>query len=179
MQTRSWQHSAVKLRGSAGGSPAPVGGPPTGMPVRGERRVGSDEGRTTRGPTARAGPQTSSWASGSGHRHSVASHSSGVSRKACNVAKSRSNSADGTARSASAQPSRVRRAPWLTENAVAEVHALLEGFEIANLRFEIPRLPAAVFKPACEQCSVFETCLPKATGGDGRAQRLARALFEI
>jgi CRISPR-associated exonuclease Cas4 len=67
----------------------------------------------------------------------------------------------------------------LTENAVAGVHALLEGFEIANLRFEIPRLPAAVFKPACEQCSLFETCLPKATGADGRAQRLALSLFKI
>ncbi len=67
----------------------------------------------------------------------------------------------------------------LTENTVAEMHALLEGFEIANLRFEIPRLPAAVFRPACAECSLFDTCLPKATGADGRAQRLARDLFKI
>jgi CRISPR-associated exonuclease Cas4 len=67
----------------------------------------------------------------------------------------------------------------LTENTVAEMHTLLEGFEIANVRFEIPRLPAAVFRPACAECSLFDTCLPKATGADGRAQRLARDLFKI
>jgi CRISPR-associated exonuclease Cas4 len=67
----------------------------------------------------------------------------------------------------------------LTENAVAEMHALLRESQISNLKSQIPTLPAAVFRPACAQCSLFDTCLPKATGADGRAQRLARALFEI
>src|SRR6266545_1885145 len=59
----------------------------------------------------------------------------------------------------------------LTENAIAELHALLAQFEISNLRFEIPKLPPAVFKPACEECSLFEICLPKVTDGGNRAWR--------
>jgi CRISPR-associated exonuclease Cas4 len=66
-----------------------------------------------------------------------------------------------------------------TERAIAELHALLVGFEISNLKSDIPRLPAAIYKPACEECSLFEICLPKATGADDRAGRLARRLFEI
>jgi CRISPR-associated exonuclease Cas4 len=66
-----------------------------------------------------------------------------------------------------------------TEAAVAELHALLRQSEISNLRSQIAPLPAAVFKPACEECSLFEICLPKATGADSRAAQLARALFEI
>jgi hypothetical protein len=56
---------------------------------------------------------------------------------------------------------------------------MLREFEISNLGFEIPRLPPAVFKPACEKCSFFEICLPKATGGDSAVRRLSRQLFEI
>ncbi len=67
----------------------------------------------------------------------------------------------------------------LTEHAIAGLHALLREFEISNLRSEIPPLPAAVFKPACEECSLFDICLPKATSEDSRAERLARQLFEI
>jgi len=66
-----------------------------------------------------------------------------------------------------------------TEAAVKELHALLRPSEISDLRFEIPPLPAAVFRPACEECSLYEICLPKATGGDSRADRLARQLFQI
>ncbi len=40
------------------------------------------------------------------------------------------------------------------------------------------RVPPAVYKPACEECSLFQTCLPKATGEDGRATRLAKQLFQ-
>ena len=66
-----------------------------------------------------------------------------------------------------------------TERAIAELHALLNGFEISNLKSQITPLPAAVYKPACEECSLFEICLPKATAADGRMERQARALFEI
>ncbi len=66
-----------------------------------------------------------------------------------------------------------------TEHAIAELHALLEQSRISNLKFEIPPLPAAVLKPACEECSLFDICLPKATSDSGRAGMLARQLFEI
>ncbi len=56
-----------------------------------------------------------------------------------------------------------------TENAAAQLHQLLAANQI----------PPAVFKLACEECSLFEICLPKATGSDSRAVRLARQLFEI
>lgn len=67
----------------------------------------------------------------------------------------------------------------LTEKAVADLHALLRGSEISNLKSEIPRLPAATWKPACEECSLFDLCLPKAASPDRRAERLARSLFQI
>jgi len=57
----------------------------------------------------------------------------------------------------------------LTENAIAELHLLIEQWQV----------PAAVFKPACEECSLFEICLPKATCGDNQAGRLVAQLFEI
>lgn len=40
------------------------------------------------------------------------------------------------------------------------------------------RVPAAVYREACEECSLFPICLPKATGDSGRATRLARQLFQ-
>ena len=57
----------------------------------------------------------------------------------------------------------------LTENAIAELHRLLET----------QCVPQAVFKPACEECSLFDICLPKATGKSTIASRLARHLFQI
>lgn len=55
-----------------------------------------------------------------------------------------------------------------TESAAARLHELLAG----------DRVPQAVYKPACEECSLFAICLPKATGGDSRAANLTRALFK-
>ncbi len=55
-----------------------------------------------------------------------------------------------------------------TEKAIADLHSLLAT----------PNIPAAVFEPACEECSLFEICLPKATALDSRAVRLARELFQ-
>jgi CRISPR-associated exonuclease Cas4 len=54
----------------------------------------------------------------------------------------------------------------LTENAIAEVHALRESGPV----------PPAVFKPACEHCSLFDTCLPRVTS---QAAKLARAATEL
>ena len=57
----------------------------------------------------------------------------------------------------------------LTENAIAELHRLIEQAHV----------PSAVFKPACEECSLFDICLPKVTNGGNRARRLASQLFQI
>lgn len=67
----------------------------------------------------------------------------------------------------------------LTEDAVGELHRLVAGFEIGDSGFEAAALPAAVFKPACKECSLYEICLPRATGAPGGAARAARRLFEI
>lgn len=66
-----------------------------------------------------------------------------------------------------------------TEQAIADLHALFRDSEAANLKSEIPKLPPAVWRPACEECSLFDICLPQATGAARRAERMARQLFEI
>jgi CRISPR-associated exonuclease Cas4 len=67
----------------------------------------------------------------------------------------------------------------LTEKAITELHGLLRQSEISNRKSQIPRIPPAICKPACEECSLFDICLPKATTGDDRARRLASELFQI
>jgi CRISPR-associated exonuclease Cas4 len=59
-----------------------------------------------------------------------------------------------------------------TEQAVAALHALV-GRPVGD------RIPPAVFKPACEACSLYDICLPRVTSQTPRLQRAARALFEI
>jgi CRISPR-associated exonuclease Cas4 len=68
-----------------------------------------------------------------------------------------------------------------TEAAIAQLHSFQAQFDSATPDPEIrnPRMPAAVFKPACEECSLFLTCLPRATCANSRARRLAGQLFEI
>lgn len=73
----------------------------------------------------------------------------------------------------------------LTEAAIAGLHALLgnaEGSATADQRStsnrQAPSLPPAQYKPACQECSLYDICLPRATAGDGRPERLARQLFE-
>lgn len=39
-------------------------------------------------------------------------------------------------------------------------------------------VPPAVFKPACEHCSLFDICLPRATSDVKRAARLSAGLFD-
>lgn len=56
----------------------------------------------------------------------------------------------------------------LTEKTIADLHALLDSTVI----------PRAVFREACEECSLYEICLPKATGADSRAAQLAGQLFK-
>lgn len=54
-----------------------------------------------------------------------------------------------------------------TVDATQKLHALLND----------QRVPAAVFKPACEECSLFEICLPKATDPSSRIERATSNLF--
>jgi CRISPR-associated exonuclease Cas4 len=56
----------------------------------------------------------------------------------------------------------------LTEKTVAELHGLLDSTAI----------PRAEFREACEECSLYEICLPKATGVGSRAAQLSGQLFK-
>lgn len=53
-----------------------------------------------------------------------------------------------------------------TEDAIAELHRLVESETV----------PLAVFKPACEECSLYRICLPQVTS---RPSSLARAAVDL
>jgi CRISPR-associated exonuclease Cas4 len=55
----------------------------------------------------------------------------------------------------------------LTEDAVAELHRLLEAGAV----------PPAVFKPACEECSLYRICLPEITSQPSHVAWAAQELF--
>ncbi len=57
----------------------------------------------------------------------------------------------------------------LTQRAIAALHRTIETGTV----------PPADYRPACTECSLFEVCLPKATGKDARLEREACRLFEI
>jgi len=63
----------------------------------------------------------------------------------------------------------------LTENAIVELHTMLNT-QLSTIN---PQLPQAVFKPACEECSLFDICLPKVTSAPATISRAARRLFEV
>jgi CRISPR-associated exonuclease Cas4 len=56
----------------------------------------------------------------------------------------------------------------LVERSLAELRSMIDSQQV----------PLAIFKSACEECSLFEICLPKAASRDSRAERLARQLFQ-
>ena len=56
-----------------------------------------------------------------------------------------------------------------TEDAIRQLHVLARE----------TKPPPADRREACEECSLFEICLPDATGATAHAQRLARLLFEV
>ena len=61
----------------------------------------------------------------------------------------------------------------------SELRALVErSLEEFRGLLDSQCVPPAVFKPACEECSLFEICLPKAASKDSQAERLARQLFQ-
>jgi CRISPR-associated exonuclease Cas4 len=57
----------------------------------------------------------------------------------------------------------------LTEDAIAELHRLAASGSV----------PAAVFKPACEECSLFKICLPQVTSQPAGLERAGKRLFEV
>lgn len=67
-----------------------------------------------------------------------------------------------------------------TERAIGDLHSLsASNVGRAGAKCRDPVIPPAVFKPACEECSLFEICLPKATAVENRAARLSRDLFKV
>ena len=66
-----------------------------------------------------------------------------------------------------------------TEDAVAQLQALLRQSEISDLKSPMAPLPAAVHKPACEECSLYQICLPRVTSQPARLAKAAAALFEV
>ena len=55
-----------------------------------------------------------------------------------------------------------------TTDAIRRLHQLVRNLTV----------PPAEYRDACQECSLFDVCLPKATCIDNRAGRLARQLFE-
>ncbi|MHB1953243.1 MAG: CRISPR-associated protein Cas4 [Sulfobacillus sp.] len=55
----------------------------------------------------------------------------------------------------------------LTEDAITAVHRLVEAGAV----------PPAIFKPACEECSLYKICLPQITSQPDSITRAARELF--
>ena len=62
----------------------------------------------------------------------------------------------------------------LVERSVADLRALI----YPQLSTNHPQLPPAVYKPACEECSLLEVCLPKVTSLPKGFARVAERLFE-
>jgi CRISPR-associated exonuclease Cas4 len=56
----------------------------------------------------------------------------------------------------------------LTEKTIADLHALLDSTAI----------PRAEFREACEECSLYEICLPRVTSQPESLHRAAERLFE-
>ena len=55
-----------------------------------------------------------------------------------------------------------------TEEAIAALHMMVETETV----------PAAVFKPACEECSLYEICLPRLSSRPSGLAQAARRLFQ-
>ena len=56
----------------------------------------------------------------------------------------------------------------LTEQAINELHRLIDA----------EQAPLAQFKPACEECSLFDICLPRVTSQPESLRRVMSQLFE-
>lgn len=74
-----------------------------------------------------------------------------------------------------ADSKRRREVPFTQELRVATEAAICRLHDVAL----DDALPPSVYRDACEACSLFEVCLPKATGADGRALSVAQSLFDV
>lgn len=57
----------------------------------------------------------------------------------------------------------------LTEEAALELHRLMASESV----------PPAVLKPACEECSLYQICLPQVTSQPARLASAAAELFKV
>jgi CRISPR-associated exonuclease Cas4 len=57
----------------------------------------------------------------------------------------------------------------LTETTVADLHCMMEARTV----------PAAVLKPQCQECSLYEICVPELTSLPSRVHRSLKALFAV
>lgn len=64
----------------------------------------------------------------------------------------------------------------MTGQAIAELHVLLSQPQVPASDTQFPK---PVYRPACEECSLFEICMPKAVENDETTSSLARRLYEI
>ena len=74
-----------------------------------------------------------------------------------------------------AQSKRRREVAFTPELRSATEQAVKDLREVLCKEY----VPPAAYKTACEECSLFEVCLPKATGERYRAMKLTKALFEV
>jgi CRISPR-associated exonuclease Cas4 len=64
-----------------------------------------------------------------------------------------------------------------TLEAVAALHDLVAQSGTSGPDAQIPPLPPAVWKPACEECSLFNICLPRVISAPDKLAKAAAALF--
>ena len=57
----------------------------------------------------------------------------------------------------------------LTEQAIEAIHWLIEE----------EKVPPAVHKPQCSECSLFDQCLPEITSVPPKLERVYREVFDI
>jgi CRISPR-associated exonuclease Cas4 len=73
-----------------------------------------------------------------------------------------------------ADSKRRREVAFTSELRAVTIDAIHRLHELARLG----ALPSAIYREACKECSLFDVCLPKATGLDGRALQMGQSLFE-
>lgn len=62
--------------------------------------------------------------------------------------------------------------------AIAGLRAVLDRSKTVDVTLDAERVPPAIFKPACEECSLFDICLPGIVAEPAKLARAARKLFE-
>lgn len=74
--------------------------------------------------------------------------------------------------------SKRRREVEFTAELRQRTEATAAALQALMVRSEAAALPPAVLKSACEECSLYEICLPQVTSQPASLHRLTRQLFE-